>query len=115
MITRKSGMEWLAVNDPTYVKPAVKAVATRKVAFSPAAIEAMSGSAVRKVGGRYCQVSPIAFVGGSEESVGAIEPTYEATQEQEVLARQFSKPTHQPGKNSRANKNQRQRLAKRAK
>jgi hypothetical protein len=61
------GVDWLAANDPTYVKPAMKAAQTRKVAFSREAIEAMSGSAVRKVGGRYVQCSPLAFVGGTGE------------------------------------------------
>ena len=69
MITAK---EWLAQNDPTYVKPAEKAAATRKVAFTPEAIEAMSGSAMRKVNGRYVQCSPLAFVGS--EGNGEITP-----------------------------------------
>ena len=60
--------EWLALNDPNYIKPAVKAAQTRKVAFSREAIEAMSGSAVRKIGGKYVQCSPLAFVGSGEES-----------------------------------------------
>ena len=73
--------EWLALNDPTYVKPTEKAAKTRKIAFSREAIEALSGSAVRKVGGRYVQCSPMAFVGGEDYS---IEPTYDATQEQDI-------------------------------
>ena len=70
MVSNRMGLDWLAENDPTYVKPAEKAAQTRKVAFSPAAIEAMSGSAIRKVGGRYVQCSPLAFVGGTGEGDG---------------------------------------------
>jgi hypothetical protein len=62
--------EWLKENDPTYVEPAKKAAKTRKIAFSREAIEAMSGSAMRKVNGRYVQCSPLAFVGGTGEGDG---------------------------------------------
>ena len=112
-MNNRLGVEWLAANDPKYVKPATKAVATKRISFSVEALEAMYGSATRKVGGRYVQVNPIAFVGGNEESVGSVEPTYDATQEQEVLATQLAPSTHKAGSHSKATRNQRRRAANR--
>ena len=111
------GVEWLAANDPKYITPATKAVVTRRVAFNREAMEnLLSGQVTRKVAGRYVQCSPIAFIGGNEESTGSMEPTYEATQEQDVLSAQFnSSRQHKAGANSKATRNQRRRLAKRAK
>jgi hypothetical protein len=115
MGNNRLGVEWLAANDPKYVAPATKAVATRRVAFNREAMEnILSGQVTRKVGGRYIQCSPIAFVGGSEECAGSMEPAYEATQEQDVLSAQFSSDhVHKAGANSKATRNQRRRLAKR--
>jgi hypothetical protein len=112
-MNNRLGVEWLAANDPKYVKPAMKAAATKRLTFSSEALEAMYGSATRKVNGRYVQVNPLAFVGNEESS--AVEPTYEATQEQEVLTTQLAPSAHKAGKNSKASRNQRRRLARRAK
>ena len=69
-----TGKEWLALNDPTYVKPAMKAARTREIPYSPEALAAMyGGTGLRRIGGKTVQCVAVGFE-GSGEGNGEITP-----------------------------------------
>jgi len=109
------GMLWLKANDPQYVSPAKKAAKTRKTDFDYKAYEqTISEYTTTKINGKWVNVPVgVGFCCGGE---GRVEPSYAATQEDELLAKEIKacSKTHRGGAKTKSEKNKIRRDKKKA-